>query len=83
MGFAFQIEVRNNKGVPVRIVVEDQVPLSTDKRIEIDSEPDAAAAYDEETGRLRWRLVLPSSTTKTLGFSYAVKYPKGQTVLLE
>ena len=81
--FAFEIEVRNNKAVPIRIVVEDQVPLSTDKRIEIKSEPDAAAAYDEATGRLRWRLVLPPSTTKTLGFSYAVKYPKGRTVLLE
>jgi uncharacterized protein (TIGR02231 family) len=29
---AFEIEVRDNKGVPVRVVIEDQVPLSTDKR---------------------------------------------------
>ena len=81
--FAFEVEVRNTKGVPIRIVVEDQVPVSTDKRIEVDSEPDAAAAYNADTGLLRWRLDLPPATTKTLGFSYAVKYPKDRSVLLE
>ena len=81
--FAFEIEVRNTKHVPIRIVVDDQIPLSTDKRIEVESEPDEAAAYSVDTGRLRWRLDLPPATTETLGFSYAVKYPKDRNVLLE
>ena len=80
---AYAIEVRNTKGVPIHLVVEDQVPLSTDKRLEVESEPDEAAAFDEETGFLRWRLDMPPASAETLGFSYTVKYPKDRTVVLE
>lgn len=80
---AFALEVRNNKTVPINIVVEDQVPLSTNERIDVDVEPGDDTTYDEETGLLRWRLTLPPNTTETVRFQYRVRYPSGSRVLLE
>jgi uncharacterized protein (TIGR02231 family) len=81
--FAFTIEVRNTKGVPVQLVVEDQVPVSTDAQIQVEADPDDRAEYDEATGLLRWRLTLAPGAMEEVGFSYEVRYPKGRTVVLE
>ncbi len=80
---AFALEVRNNKTVPIDIVVEDQVPVSTNERIDVDVKPGDDTTYDEETGILRWRLTLPPNTTETVRFQYRVRYPSGSRVLLE
>ena len=80
---AFDIEVRNNRPSPVRIVVEDQVPVSTNERIEVKSDIGDNAELDAETGLVRWRLALPPSASETLALQYSVKYPKGERVALE
>jgi hypothetical protein len=80
---AFEISVRNNKKQPINIVIEDQVPVSTQKEIEVDKLENKDATVDEATGKLTWNLQIPSSTEKKLGFKYAVKYPKDYHFLLE
>jgi uncharacterized protein (TIGR02231 family) len=74
--FAWEINVRNKKKTPVTIVVEDQIPLSTDKQIEIEKEETSNAKFDEITGILSWKLNLKSAETQSIKFSYSVKYPK-------
>jgi hypothetical protein len=79
----FEIEIRNAKLQPIRIVVEDQIPLSTDARIDVDLDADGRAVLDETTGILRWRLDVPPAATEKIGFRYSVTYPRGQHVQLE
>jgi prefoldin subunit 5 len=80
---AFEISVRNNKNQPIHILVEDQVPVSTQKEIEVDKLEYKDAAADDITGKLTWNLQIPSATEKKLGFKYAVKYPKEYHFALE
>jgi len=80
---AWEIDVRNKKKTPVNIVVEDQIPLTTDKQIEIEKGDSPEAAYDETTGSLKWTMKLASAETKKLKFSYTVKYPKDKSVYVE
>ena len=79
----YEIALRSNKAQPVSVVVEDQVPVSTNEQIRVDVEETSSADYNETTGLLRWSLELPPAETKRLRFGYEVKYPKGQRVALD
>lgn len=76
--FAYDIEVRNTKGVPIEIIVEDHVPLTTDDALDIRVKPDDEAVYDKDTGILTWRLVLPPGTSERVSFEYELRYPVGE-----
>ena len=83
VNFAWEISVRNKKKTPITIVIEDQLPLSTDKDIEIEKGETSDASYDETTGFLKWKLNITSAETKKLNFKYTVKYPKDKNVYIE
>ena len=80
---AFEISIRNNKKQAINIIVEDQMPVSTQKEIEVDKQEYKEASLNETTGKLTWTLQIPAATDKKLGFKYAVKYPKDYHFLLE
>ncbi len=79
----YEITLRSNKAQPVSIVVEDQVPVSTNEQIRVEVEETSKANYNEDTGLLRWSLELPAAETKKLRLGYEVKHPKGQRVDLD
>lgn len=80
---AFEISIRNNKKEPINIVVEDQMPVSTQKEIEVDKQEYKEATLEETTGKLTWNLQIPSATEKKVSLKYAVKYPKDYHFMLE
>jgi hypothetical protein len=80
---AFDINIRNNKKFPIHIVLEDQIPLSTDKDITIENPSYDGAALDETTGKLTWKLDLAPAKDKKLKLSYTVKYPKTYRVQID
>ena len=83
VSLGFRISVRNNKTEVATVEVQDQVPISVNKQIEVDIGSTDGAAYDEETGFLEWTLEVPPGTTRTVEFDYTVKYPKGMNLVLE
>ncbi len=79
---AFETTVRNKRGQPLSITVEDQIPISTTKDIEIESQT-GDAVVDATTGKLTWKLDVPSGKEKKVKFDYKVIYPKAKKVILE
>ena len=80
---AFQTAIRNTKRRSIEIVIEDQIPVSTNDRIDIEHELGQGATLDEATGLLRWRLTVPPQATEEVTFRYTVEYPSGERVVLE
>ncbi|MGY5252572.1 DUF4139 domain-containing protein [Sphingobacterium spiritivorum] len=74
--FVYEISIKNNKKTGETILLEDQFPISTDKSMEITLDDDGAAEVNRETGILRWKITVPSGTTKKVRFGYTIKYPK-------
>ena len=83
VGLAYEISIRNKKGLPISIVVEDQVPISNDKEITVDKLEDSHGEYDHNTGTLTWKKEIASGKTEIITLKYAVRYPKGNRMLLE
>ena len=79
----FKIGVRNKKEQEVEIIIEDQVPVPTNKEIEVDLLESDMAEYKKETGNLKWALKLSPGENRELDLRYEVKYPKYQELILE
>lgn len=78
--FAYEIKVRNTKEGPVDIILEDQLPISQDKDIEVKQIELSGAKLDEATGKLTWNLKLAKAETQTIKLIFSVKYPKNKYV---
>lgn len=79
----WQIEVKNRKKQPVNLLVEDQVPVSQNSSIEVETEELSDGRLDKTTGKVLWNFVLNPQDDKKVELKYQVKYPKNQTVIVQ
>jgi len=73
---AWDITVKNNKDSKIRISIQDQIPLTDRKSIDVEKLESPGASFDERTGNIHWDLDLEPNAKKTVNFRYSVKYPK-------
>lgn len=83
--FTYKLTVRNSQNKPVKMVLKDQYPISTQKNIEVElltKEVTPYTANKEDVGVITWEEELKAGETKTYQISYSVKYPKGSNINL-
>ena len=81
--YAYKLTVKNNRNVPVRFVLKEQYPQSTNKEIEtiwLKAETTTPTFVKEDVGVITWEEELASGATKEYKFSYSIQYPKGRIV---
>ena len=83
VSLGFRISVRNSKSSAATIIVRDQVPVSTDRSIEVDLGSIDGASFDAETGFLEWTLEVQPGSTRSVEFDYTVKFPRDMNLVLE
>lgn len=76
----YEIEIRNNKSKEINIKIQDQIPLSSYKEVEVTLNEQGGAEYNEQTGELTWTLKIAPGATKKLKFAFEVKYPKDYNI---
>ena len=79
----WMISIRNRKNQPINLLVEDQVPVTQNTAIEVDTQETSGAEVNKSTGKLSWTLTLNPQAVKQLRVKYQVKYPKNQTVIVQ
>lgn len=79
----WDITVKNNRNSRIKIVVEDQFPVSERKSIVIEQRIAEGAKVDDKTGKITWELELSPGEKKVLTYSYSVKYPKTDQLILD
>lgn len=77
---SFEISIRNTKSEPIEIIVEDQIPVSTDESIKISPKELSGGELDEQTGIINWRLNLKPNETRKIKLNYQIEYPKGKRI---
>tara|TARA_B110000091_G_C13818400_1_gene479181 strand:+ start:2472 stop:4328 length:1857 start_codon:yes stop_codon:yes gene_type:complete len=80
---AWDIEVKNNKEQNIKIVILDQVPISTREEIKISLDEDFRGTLNKKTGEVKWGFSLDSRTSKKIRLKYAVKYPKNKNLIID
>jgi uncharacterized protein (TIGR02231 family) len=76
----WDVEITNNKNVPVRLRVEDSLPQIQDKRIELTKTETGDAKKEEHLAK--WNLELQPGATKHLIYGYKIEYPADMQVEL-
>ncbi|MEI9946081.1 MAG: mucoidy inhibitor MuiA family protein [Chitinophagaceae bacterium] len=79
----YEISIRNNKQLPIKIILEDQFPISTNKDIEVDKFSYENGKLDDDTKKVTWNLSVDAKKENKLQMSYVVKYPKDKILQLE
>lgn len=74
--FGYTITVKNNRKEPVKLVVNDQIPVSRSSDVTIEDIQHSKAEYDDKDGSLKWVLNLAPNESRTIPFSYTISYPK-------
>lgn len=77
------IDIKNRKNQQVSLLVEDQLPVSQSKDIEVEAQEVSAGKVDATTGKVSWNFMLNSQDGKKLRLKYQVKYPKDQSVIVQ
>jgi uncharacterized protein (TIGR02231 family) len=81
--FTYKISVKNNHRLPIAIEVQDQVPISETKEIEVEIKDTSNARRIKESGKLIWELSIPSADVKSVNFGYEVKHPSSMEVQMD
>jgi uncharacterized protein (TIGR02231 family) len=79
----YEIIIRNNKQLPVTIIIEDQFPISTNKDIEVEKLSYGGGKLNEDTKRVSWNINIESKKETRLQIGYSVKYPRDKVLQLE
>ena len=78
--YTWEISVRNKKKQNIEIDIDDQIPVSQNKEVEVELIESSSAKYDIVTGKLSWLVKLGTGENKKMKFGYSVKYPKDKLV---
>ena len=80
--FSYQIEIQNNKSSVIELIVQDQVPITTNNDINIELLEKAGAREVPGNGTLEWEYKIKPGENKKIEFSFKVKHPKDQQINL-
>ncbi len=78
--YFYDIQVRNNRTVPVKINVFDQIPLSSSSEITVTVETIGIGKKNDLTGEVSYMITLQPGETANLEIGYSVKYPKNAKI---
>jgi uncharacterized protein (TIGR02231 family) len=81
--YSFLITSKNNKSSDIKLMIEDQIPVSKNKSVEVELVNSSNASYDESTGKLKWNIKLKSGTSKNTKLNYTITYPKDQNIMFK
>jgi uncharacterized protein (TIGR02231 family) len=81
--YSFLLTIRNNKPNPVNIMLNDQIPVSSNSGITVEPIELSGGNYDSQSGYVKWDLEINEQETKQIILTYSVKYPKDKTIIPE
>jgi uncharacterized protein (TIGR02231 family) len=78
----YKISIRNTTSRKIKIRVEDNIPHSTTKDLQVKLKNSDGAEFNEDNSHLSWDLNLAAGENKTLTYSFVVKYDKDKPLNL-
>ena len=73
---AYKIDVRNNKKVPITLILKDQFPLSPNEDISIKRGDTQGGKVDAQSGEITWEITLKPGEQIQRTFSFEATFPK-------
>ena len=78
--YSYLITVKNNKTIAIKMDVEDQIPISQNSEITVESLELSGGKLDKDTGKITWSFELAPQQSKNIILTYSIKYPKNKRI---
>lgn len=78
--FHYKFLVKNTKQRAINLRLEDQLPLSQNTDITVESENLSGGMLVAETGIISWNLSLQPGEQREIELKYTIKFPKGSRI---
>ncbi|MBL7915807.1 MAG: mucoidy inhibitor MuiA family protein [Bacteroidia bacterium] len=79
--YTYETSLKNNRKESVTILVEEQIPVSQDKEIEVKAIDFSGGELNAETGKITWKLEIAPGQQVKKKLSFSVKHPKDRPVM--
>jgi uncharacterized protein (TIGR02231 family) len=83
---AFKTTVRNGHDFPIRIAIEDQLPVSENEEIQVEmlssSTPPTASNLRDKRGVLEWAFEAKAGEVRDINFAWRIRWPKDKGVVM-
>ena len=83
---AFKTIVRNGHDFPIRIAIEDQLPVSENEDIQVEmlssTSPPTVTNLHDKRGVLEWAFEAKPGEVKEIGFAWRIRWPKDKGVIM-
>lgn len=79
----WEITIDNRKPEAIRIVIDDQLPLSNDEDVVVKALALGGGKLNKDTGRIEWDVTIKPSERRDLRFKYSVQAPREKPIRLD
>lgn len=79
---SYSIEVKNNKATPIELIIQDQLPITQNPEIIIESTSLDKGNLETKSGIVTWNITLKPKDNKTINLGYKVKHKKELNIQL-
>jgi hypothetical protein len=79
----WDIAIKNNKKQSIKIIILDQIPISTREEITIALDKSFNGELDKKTGEIKWQKIINSNDIEEFQLKYTARYPKNKELLLD
>ena len=79
----WDIAIKNNKRQSIKIIILDQIPISTREEITIALDKSFNGELDKKTGEIKWLKIINSNDIEEFQLKYTARYPKNEKLLLD
>lgn len=78
--YSYEIVVKNTRKTAVEVELMDQIPVSQDAEIIVETQELSKGELDPATGFVTWHLNIPPGESARVVLTYSIKYPKNKQV---
>jgi uncharacterized protein (TIGR02231 family) len=83
---SFKTTIRNGHDFPIKIAIEDQLPVSENEDIQVEmlpaTTPPTATNLRDKRGVLEWAFEAKAGEVRDIGFAWRVRWPKDKGVVM-
>lgn len=76
----YVLRVKNNKSENIRLIIQDQVPITRNENIAIEVNDIGKGKMNERTGLVEWEIKIKSGELVEVPLSYTVYHPKNMQI---
>jgi hypothetical protein len=80
--FSYKSNFRNTKNAPIRLLVQEQIPIAKSNNVTVSNLTHEGATYDENSGILSWWITIKPKETVTISYKFTISHASKSTLVI-